>query len=95
MQRVKIKLVVVPFVFLLCASGCMSYDAWEQSRNTLIGRKFDPNTSLSGPERVYYVRGLNSRRVVDYSRSEDDGVRYYINYVSSFCRYSILVSSDG
>lgn len=82
-------------VFCCCAVGCMSYGAWEKSRDTLIGRKFDPNKSLSGSDRVYYVRGVNSRREVDYSRVESGGIRYYINYVYPFCRYSILVSSDG
>lgn len=76
-------------------SGCLSYDAWEKSRDTLVGMKFDPEASLVGKERIYFVRGVSSRRSVDYSRIESGGVRYYITYTVPFCRYSILVSPDG
>lgn len=82
------------FLFL-GLSGCLSYDAWEKSRDTLIGMKFDPKTSLVGKERVYFVRGVNSRRSIDYSKVESGGIRYYITYTVPFCQYSIFVSSDG
>lgn len=76
-------------------TGCMSYDGWEKSRDTLIGKEFYPETSLTGVNKKYFVRGPNSKKNIDWSIKEEGGTRYYITYLNPYCKYSILVSEDN
>lgn len=83
-------------------SGCLSYRAWELSRDDLVGKKFNPAVSLYiWPERGLYMRGVGSeRRGFDRAVKEGWDTRYYIIYLQSdkgvsICSYSILVSPSG
>lgn len=83
-------------------SGCLSYRAWELSRDDLVGKTFNPAVSLyAWPERGLYMRGVGSdRRGFDRAVREGLDTRYYIIYLKSGkgmpnCSYSILVSPSG
>lgn len=86
----------------MIVSGCLSYRAWELSRDDLIGKTFNPAVSLyTWPERGLYMRGVGSeKRGFDRAVKENGDTRYYIIYLQSsegrpICSYSILVSSGG
>lgn len=86
----------------MIVSGCLSYRAWELSRDDLVGKTFNPAVSLYvWPERGLYMRGFGSEgRGFDRSVKEGGDTRYYIIYLQSgegmpICIYSILVSASG
>lgn len=90
------------FGLAMIVSGCLSYRAWELSRDDLVGKTFNPAVSVyAWPERALYMRGIGSdKRGFDRAMKEGGDTRYYIIYLQSgegmpICSYSILVSPSG
>ncbi len=74
-------------------AGCY-HSYWKESRDSLIGTKFDPNKSLSeiGSRYRYYI----PKEEAIYYRVDQEApnTRYFIEW-TPHCRYSLLVDPNG
>lgn len=89
------------FLGVLCAAsfslgGC--HGLWKETRDNLIGTKFNQNLSHNETGNIYSYgfRGMSKLPKSGTYKVEDEGSskRYFIRY-SEHCSYSLLVTPGG
>ncbi|THF62816.1 hypothetical protein E6C76_16220 [Pseudothauera nasutitermitis] len=74
-------------------SGCY-HGYWKESKDRLIGTKFDPNEIRNETGDVYRAFVPKGEAIYYRVDQEPPNTRYFIKW-TSHCRYSLLVDPNG